>query len=189
MRPWNTWKPIEMATMSYGHGIGVSVLQMARAYTIFTNDGQLLPLSLVKRDGYPVGRPLVSRETANAVTAMMEMAVLPGGTAPRAQVPGYRVAGKTGTAHKPENGGYSENKYVSSFVGFGPVSNPRFIVAVMIDEPGVAKYYGGDVGAPVFSSVMGSALRMLSVAPDAPGTMNVKVDPSPVLAPAKGVEG
>ena len=189
MRPWNTWKPIEMATMSYGHGIGVSVLQMARAYTIFTNEGQLLPLSLVKRDNQPVGRPLVSRETASQVTAMMELAVMPGGTAPRAQVPGYRVAGKTGTAHKPENGGYAEHKYVSSFVGFGPVSNPRFIVAVMIDEPGLAKYYGGDVGAPVFSSVMGSALRMLSVPPDAPGTMNVKVDPSPALTPAKGVEG
>jgi cell division protein FtsI (penicillin-binding protein 3) len=182
LRPWGAWRPIEQATMSYGHGIGVSLLQVARAYTIFTNEGTLLPLSLIKRDNQPIGKPLVSAATADQVSRMMEMAVLPGGTAPRAQVPGYRVAGKTGTAHKPENGGYAEHKYVSSFVGFGPVSNPRFIVAVMIDEPGLAKYYGGDVGAPVFSSVMGSALRMMSVPPDAPGTLNVKVEP-PVPAP------
>ena len=114
---------------------------------------------------------------------MMEMAVMPGGTAPRAQVPGYRVAGKTGTAHKPENGGYAEHKYVSSFVGFGPVTNPRFIVAVMIDEPAGPKYFGGDVAAPVFSSVMGAALRMMSVPPDAPGTLNA-LAPAPESARA-----
>jgi cell division protein FtsI (penicillin-binding protein 3) len=89
-------------------------------------------------------------------------------------VPGYRVAGKTGTAHKAEAGGYAERKYVSSFVGFGPVTRPRFIVAVMIDEPQGSKHYGGDVAGPVFSTVMGSALRMMAVAPDAPGTLNVK---------------
>jgi cell division protein FtsI (penicillin-binding protein 3) len=94
--------------------------------------------------------------------------VLPGGTAPLAQVPGYRVAGKTGTAHKPEDGGYAQKKYVSSFVGFGPVTDPRFIVAVMIDEPAPGKHFGGDVGGPVFSSVMGAALRMMSAPPDAP---------------------
>jgi cell division protein FtsI (penicillin-binding protein 3) len=99
---------------------------------------------------------------------MMEMAVGPGGTAPRAAVPGYRVAGKTGTAHKAEAGSYAESKYVSSFVGFGPVSDPRLIVAVMLDEPSGAKYYGGDVSAPVFSSVMGAALRLVSEPPDAP---------------------
>ena len=101
--------------------------------------------------------------------------MLPGGTAPRAQVPGYRVAGKTGTAHKPEAGGYAEHKYVSSFVGFGPVAEPRFIVAVMIDEPAGAKYYGGDVGAPVFSSVMGATLRLMAVPPDAPQTLAATV--------------
>ncbi len=189
LRPWSTWKPIEMATMSYGHGIGVSLLQVARAYTIFTNDGHLLPLSLLKRDSHALGKPLMSADTALQVTKMMELAVLPGGTAPRAQVPGYRVAGKTGTAHKAENGGYAEHKYVSSFVGFGPVSSPRFIVAVMIDEPATAKYYGGDVGAPVFASVMGSALRMMSVPPDAPGTLNVKADPPAVAPQEKRVQG
>jgi cell division protein FtsI (penicillin-binding protein 3) len=182
LRPWTQWRPIEQATMSYGHGLSVSLLQLARAYTIFTNEGQLLPLALVKRDAQPIGKRLISRDTALEVNRMMEMAVLPGGTAPRAQVPGYRVAGKTGTAHKAEAGGYADHKYVSSFVGFGPVSNPRFIVAVMIDEPQGAKHFGGDVGGPVFSSVMGAALRMMAVAPDAPGTLNVQ-------APRQGSEG
>jgi cell division protein FtsI (penicillin-binding protein 3) len=180
LRPWSQWKPIEQATMSYGHGIAVSLLQLARAYTIFTNDGQLLPLSLTRRDASAIGKPLVTAETAREVTRMMEMAASPGGTAPLAQVPGYRVAGKTGTAYKPENGHYNESKYVSSFVGFGPVSNPRFIIAVMLDEPAAGKHFGGDVSAPVFSSVMGNALRLMSVAPDAPvatpvpGTLNVQ---------------
>jgi cell division protein FtsI (penicillin-binding protein 3) len=177
VRPWDKWRPIEQATMSYGMGISVSLLQVARAYTIFTNEGQLLPVSLLKRDAQPIGKPLVSPGTAHEVTLMMEAAASVGGTAPRAQVPGYRVAGKTGTAHKPENGGYAENKYVSSFVGFGPVTNPRFIVAVMLDEPQGTKYYGGDVGAPVFSSVMGNALRIMSVPPDAPQTLNVQAVP------------
>jgi cell division protein FtsI (penicillin-binding protein 3) len=99
---------------------------------------------------------------------MLELAVQPGGTAPKAQVPGYRVAGKTGTAHKLEGRGYT-NKYVSSFVGFAPASAPRLIVAVMIDEPSTGVHYGGEVAAPVFSAVMGSALRTLGAPPDAPG--------------------
>ena len=191
LRPWNKWRPIEQATMAYGHGISVSLLQLARAYTIFTNEGQLLPLSLTKRDALPIGKPVIRSETARELTRMMEMAVMPGGTAPRAQVPGYRVAGKTGTAHKPEDGSYAAHKYVSSFVGFGPVTDPRFIVAVMIDEPAGAKYFGGDIGAPVFASVMGAALRMMSVAPDAPQTLQLIAAPekTPAQPPAKGVEG
>ena len=180
LRPWSQWRPIEQATMSYGHGIAVSLLQVARAYTIFTNDGLLLPLSLTRRDALPIGKQLITAESAREVTRMMEMAASPGGTAPLAQVPGYRVAGKTGTAYKPENGRYNESKYVSSFVGFGPVSNPRFIIAVMLDEPQAGKHFGGDVGGPVFSSVMGKALRLLAVPPDAPqapqapATLNVQ---------------
>src|SRR5213075_2922332 len=153
---------------------------------------QLLPLSLVKREALPIGKPILKAETSRELTRMMEMAVMPGGTAPRAQVPGYRVAGKTGTAHKPEAGGYAEHKYVSSFVGFGPVTDPRFIVAVMIDEPAGAKYYGGDIGAPVFSTVMGAALRMMSIAPDAPGTLRGQPPAGTdlnVRAPLKGSEG
>jgi cell division protein FtsI (penicillin-binding protein 3) len=110
---------------------------------------------------------VVSAQTAKAVRHMLEMATLPGGTAPKAQVPGYRVAGKTGTARKPEGHGYAA-KYVASFVGFAPVSNPRLVVAVMIDEPSAGQYYGGAVAAPVFSNVTGSALRMLGVPTDAP---------------------
>jgi cell division protein FtsI (penicillin-binding protein 3) len=193
LRPWSQWRPIEMATMAYGHGISVSLLQIARAYTIFTGEGHLLPISLVKRESLPIGKPLITRATAHEVTKMMEMAVGPGGTAPRAAVPGYRVAGKTGTAHKAEAGGYAESKYVSSFVGFGPVSNPRFIVAVMLDEPSGSRYYGGDVSAPVFSAVMGAALRMMSVPPDAPQTLNAQSPSKPVAtearAPAPGSEG
>jgi cell division protein FtsI (penicillin-binding protein 3) len=111
---------------------------------------------------------------------MLEMAVRPGGTAPKAQIPGYRVAGKTGTAHKLEGGRYA-NKYVSSFVGFAPASDPRLIVAVMIDEPSAGKHYGGAVAAPVFAAVMASSLRTLGIAPDAP----LVVAQTPKLAATK----
>ena len=171
LRPWKSWRPIEQATMSYGHGISVSLMQLARAYTVFARDGELLPVSLTRLDDGPVtGVPVFSAQTAREVRAMLEMAAGPGGTAPKAQVPGYRVAGKTGTAHKLEGGLYA-NKYVSSFVGFAPVSDPRLIVAVMIDEPGGGKHYGGDVAAPVFSAITGNALRTLGVAPDASMTV------------------
>lgn len=167
LRPWKSWRPIEQATMAYGHGISVSLIQLARAYTVFARDGELLPISLTRIDDGPVtGVPVFSAQTAREVRAMLELAAGPGGTAPKAQVPGYRVAGKTGTAHKLEGGLYA-NKYVSSFVGFAPVSDPRLIVAVMIDEPSAGKHYGGDVAAPVFSAVVGNALRTLGVPPDA----------------------
>lgn len=168
LRAHATWRPIEQATMSYGHGLSVSLLQLARAYIIFATDGELKPVTLLKREAPPESQRILSAETAQAVLRMMELAVQPGGTAPRAQVAGYRVAGKTGTAHKLEGKGYAANRYVSSFVGLAPVSAPRLIVAVMIDEPSAGKYYGGAVAAPVFAEVMTGALRMLSVAPDAP---------------------
>jgi cell division protein FtsI (penicillin-binding protein 3) len=168
LRPAKTWKPIEQATMAYGHGISVNLVQLARAYTIFSSDGELKPVSLLKSGGAVAGRPVLKAETARAVRHMLELAAGPGGTAPKAQVPGYRVAGKTGTAHKLEGRGYT-NKYVSSFVGFAPASGPRLIVAVMIDEPSAGAHYGGEVAAPVFSTVMGAALRTLGARPDAPG--------------------
>lgn len=179
LRPYKTWKPIEQATMSYGHGISLSLLQLARAYTIFAGDGDLKPVSLRKLKSAPVGQPVVSAHTAHAVRAMLEMATQVGGTAPKAQVPGYRVAGKTGTAHKLGPGGYLPDSYVSSFVGLAPVSDPRLIIAVMIDEPGAGKYYGGTVAAPVFSAVMAGALRLLSVPQDAP-LNNVVLPPDDV---------
>jgi len=168
LRPAKSWKPIEQATMAYGHGISVNLVQLARAYTMFATEGEVKPVTLLKTDSHVAGRPVISAQTALAVRKMLEMATRPGGTAPKAQVVGYRVAGKTGTAHKLEGHGYSHDKYVSSFVGFAPASAPRLIVAVMIDEPGGAAYYGGDVAAPVFSNVMGAALRALGVPTDAP---------------------
>ncbi|MBI4754249.1 MAG: penicillin-binding protein 2 [Betaproteobacteria bacterium] len=168
LRPHRTWKPIEQATMAYGHGISVSLMQLARAYMVFARDGDVPPLSLQRVGGrLPEGRRVFSPETARQVRAMLEMVVEPGGTAQRARVPGYRVAGKTGTAHKLEGGTYAD-RYVASFVGFAPASSPRLVVAVMIDEPGGNIYYGGEVAAPVFARVMEGALRNLGVAPDAP---------------------
>ena len=168
LRAYENWKPIEQATMSYGHGISVSLLQLARAYTIFATDGELKSPALIKRDAPAESRRVISVETAQALRKMLEMAVQPGGTAPQARVAGYRVAGKTGTAHKIEGRGYAANRYISSFVGFAPVSNPRLVVAVMIDEPAAGQYYGGAVAAPVFSEVVGGALRLMGVPPDAP---------------------
>jgi len=168
LRHHRTWRPIEQATMGYGHGISVSLLQLARAYTVFATDGELLPVTLVKQESVVSGDKVLSAQTARAVRAMLEMAVQSGGTGPRARVVGWRVAGKTGTAHKQENGGYAADKYLSSFVGFAPVSAPRLIVAVMIDEPAGGQYYGGAVAAPVFAQVMQGALRMLNVPHDAP---------------------
>jgi cell division protein FtsI (penicillin-binding protein 3) len=175
LRPAKSWRPIEQATMAYGHGISVNLVQLARAYTVFATDGELKPVSLLKVDGAIAGRPVISADTARAVRRMLEMAVSPGGTAPKAQVAGYRVAGKTGTAHKLEGRAYVD-KYVSSFVGFAPASNPRLVIAVMIDEPGGAQYYGGAVAAPVFSSIMGAALHLLGIPADAPGD-NVVLPP------------
>ena len=177
LRAHASWKPIEQATMSYGHGISVSLLQLARAYTIFSTDGQLVPLTMVKRESPVEAAKVLKPETARAVRAMLELAVQPGGTAPRAQIAGYRVGGKTGTAHKLEGRNYA-NKYVSSFVGFAPVSSPRLIVAIMIDEPSAGQHYGGAVAAPVFSVVMSGALRLLAVSPDAPVNNVVLPPPS-----------
>ena len=180
LRPYKTWRPIEQATMSYGHGISLTLLQLARSYTVFANEGELKPVSLLRLNESPVGHQVFSAQVANDVKDMLELVVQPGGTALRAQVAGYRVGGKTGTAHKIGAKGYERDKYVGSFVGIAPASNPRFIMAVMIDEPSIEKdqYYGGIVAAPVFSAVMADALRMLSVAQDAPN--NNVVIPSEV---------
>jgi cell division protein FtsI (penicillin-binding protein 3) len=168
LRPAKSWRPIEQATMAYGHGISVSLMQMAHAYLVFAREGDLLPLSLTRVDSPPLhGKAVFGAQTAREVRAMLELAVQAGGTAPKAQIQGYRVAGKTGTAHKLESGVYA-NKYVSSFVGLAPASDPRLVVAVMIDEPSGGKYYGGDVAAPVFAQVMAGSLRALGIAPDAP---------------------
>jgi cell division protein FtsI (penicillin-binding protein 3) len=178
MRPYKTWRPIEQATMSYGHGISVSLIQVARSYMIFARNGEMIPLSFQKVSQLPAPQRVISDKTAHQMRDMMELVVGPGGTAPLAQVRGYRVAGKTGTAHKLENGHYV-NKYVASFVGLAPASNPRIIIAVMIDEPGAGKHFGGLVAAPLFSSVAASTLSSLNVPPDA-SVSNVIMPAEPI---------
>lgn len=168
LRPWKTWRPIEQATMAYGHGISVTLMQVAHAYMVFARDGELIPLSLTKVDAPSLhGRQVFSPEVARQVRLMLETVTQPGGTAIRAQVPGYRVAGKTGTAYKLVNGAYT-NRYLSSFVGLAPASDPRLVIAVAIDEPSGAQHFGGDVAAPVFSQVAAGTLRALGIPPDSP---------------------
>jgi len=165
LRNYKNWRPIEQATMSYGHGISVSLIQMARAYTIFARDGDLIPVTFEKTDSVVKGQRVISDKTAQQMRLMMESVTQPGGTATQARIPGYRVAGKTGTAHKLEGGRYV-NKYVADFVGFAPVSKPRVIVAVMVDEPTVGGHFGGVVAAPVFAAITANVLRSLNVTPD-----------------------
>ncbi|MGH6610761.1 MAG: peptidoglycan D,D-transpeptidase FtsI family protein [Burkholderiaceae bacterium] len=168
LRPAKTWRPIEQATISYGHGVSVTLIQLARAYSVFANDGLLMPLTLMKAEQTSIAQPIrvMSSETASAMRKMLEMAVGSEGTAPAARIAGYRVGGKTGTEYNIKNGQYVR-EYVASFVGFAPVSDPRIVVAVMIDEP-IGAHYGGQVAAPVFAQITASALRTLQVAPDAP---------------------
>jgi cell division protein FtsI (penicillin-binding protein 3) len=166
LRDFDNWKPIEQATMSYGHGISVSLLQLARAYTVFATDGVLAPLTFVRREAPVPGQRVISERTARLVRTMLESVTHPGGTAVQARVTGYRVAGKTGTVHKLVDGQYSPDRYIASFVGFAPASSPRLVVAVMIDEPSGEHYYGGEVAAPVFREVTAGALRILGISPD-----------------------
>ena len=167
LRPARTWRPIEQATISYGHGVSVSLIQLARAYSVFAREGDLVPLTLKRVDASPPGVRVLSVDTARAMSRMLEMAVGDEGTAPAARIAGYRVAGKTGTAYKIKNGQYVKD-YVASFVGFAPVSEPRLVIAVMVDEPGGGAYYGGQVAAPVFAQIAAATLRTLQVAPDGP---------------------
>ena len=209
LRPYKSWRRIEQVTMSYGYGLSSSLFQIAQAYSIFATDGELVPMTMIKRDQGEGERPtltaegddprptlafktafrpeavashpasaaqaelvqvrgtrVISPETARAVREMLQLSTGPGGTAPRAQALGYSVGGKTGTAHKQEGRGYASNKYRSWFVGIAPISQPRIIVAVMVDEPSNGQYYGGLVAAPVFSQVVQQTLNRLGVLPD-----------------------
>jgi cell division protein FtsI (penicillin-binding protein 3) len=170
LRPASTWRPIEQATIAYGYGVSVSLLQLARAYTVFARDGDIVPLSLLKLDAPPPSIPVLRPETAAAMRSMLEMAVGNGGTAPLARIDGYRVAGKTGTARKLRGGRYV-SEYVASFAGFAPASKPRLVIAAMIDEPDAGQFYGGQVAAPVFAEVAARSLRTLQVPPDAVPTV------------------
>ncbi len=170
LRPYKTWRPIEQATMSYGYGLSASLFQLARSYTVFARDGDIIPMTIVKREapegaGPVAGQRVMSPETARAVREMLQLAAGPGGTAPKAQTIGYSVGGKTGTARKQEGKTYT-TKYRAWFVGLAPVHNPRIVVAVMVDEPSKGVYYGGEIAAPVFSQVVQQSLRMMNVSPD-----------------------
>lgn len=167
LRPHKNWVPIDQATMSYGYGLSASLFQMARAYTIFARDGELVPATIYKSNGKPKGTQVISAKTAIQMREMLETVTQTGGTATNAQTLGYRVGGKTGTAHKVEGKGYASNKYRGFFVGLAPMSAPRIVVAVMVDEPRAGGYYGGVVAAPAFSNIVAGTLRSMSVLPDA----------------------
>ncbi len=188
LRDAATWKPVEHATMAYGYGLSVSLLQLTRAYMAFANDGEVMPLSFLKREPQEiVGERVFSSAVARKVRAMMETVTQEGGTGMRTRVPGYRVAGKTGTAHKLVDGRYATNRFLSSFVGMAPASNPRLIIGVVIDEPSGGVYYGGSTAGPVFAQVMAASLRQLAVPPDAPETATqVTQNAVPVVARAGG---
>lgn len=166
LRAYKTWRPIEQATMSYGYGLSASLFQLARSYSVFARDGELIPVTLTKTESPTGGVRIMSAANAQAVRKMLQMATAQGGTAPQAQTIGYSVGGKTGTARKQEGKGYAEKKYRAWFVGLAPIDNPRIVVAVMVDEPSNGKFYGGDVAAPVFSETVAQTLRMLGVQPD-----------------------
>jgi cell division protein FtsI (penicillin-binding protein 3) len=169
LRPYKTWRPIEQATMSYGYGLSASLFQMARSYTVFSNDGKLIPATMLKNSAPAVGAQVLSARTAGQIRKMLQMAAGPGGTGQKAQTIGYSVGGKSGTAYKQVGKGYGvagNRKYRGWFVGMAPIEKPRVIVAVMIDEPSAGQYYGGAVAAPVFSEVVQQTLRMMGVQPD-----------------------
>ena len=168
LRPAKSWRPIEQATISYGHGISVSLLQLVRAYTALARNGDVIDLTFKRTYAPAKGEQIFRPEVARQMRAMMTQTVKAGGTARRVSVQGYTIAGKTGTANKIENGEYVD-KYVASFVGMAPAGQPRIIVAVMVDEPTQGSHYGGTVAAPVFNEVTASALQLIGVHPDAMG--------------------
>ena len=166
LRAYKTWRPIEQATMSYGYGLSASLFQMARSYTVFAHDGQIITATMLKSNQPALGVPVFSPQTAAQVRKMLQMAAGPGGTGQRAQTQGYSVGGKSGTARKQIGKTYATGKYRAWFTGMAPIDKPRIIVAVMVDEPNNGTYYGGTVAAPVFSEVVQQTLRMMGVPPD-----------------------
>ncbi|WP_284354517.1 peptidoglycan D,D-transpeptidase FtsI family protein [Pseudomonas putida] len=162
------WRKAETATLSYGYGLSVTALQLVHAYAALANDGKMVPLSIIKVDKAPEAVQAIPKETAETVQGMLQQVIEAPRGVFRAQVPFYHVAGKSGTARKATVGskGYTENAYRSLFAGFGPMSDPRYAIVVVIDEPGKGGYFGGLVSAPVFSKVMSGTLRLMNVPPD-----------------------
>lgn len=170
LRSWRRWQKIEQATMSFGYGLQLSLLQLARAYTVLTHDGELLPVSFEKQAVAPKGKRVIKASTAKKVRELMVSVTEPGGTGTAGAVDGFDVGAKTGTARKLVNGRYVDNKHVATFIGFAPAKNPRVIVAVTIDEPTANGYYGGVVTGPPFKKIMGGSLNILGVSPTKPLT-------------------
>lgn len=166
MRPPQEWQKIDQASASFGYGFNINLMQLAHGYMLFTNHGKMRPLSILKLDKAPEGKQVINAGVADEVLHMMEATISREGTAPLAKIEGYRAAGKTGTVHQTKIGGYEENKYTALFSGIVPASNPKFIMAVAVNEPSRGIYYGGKVAAPVFSEVMQEALRLKNIAPD-----------------------
>jgi cell division protein FtsI (penicillin-binding protein 3) len=175
------WRPITTATVSYGYGLSATPLQIAHAYATLGAYGLQRPLSFTRVDHAVEGERVLSEQVSRDVVRMLQNVVSDVGTGKRASIPGYTVAGKTGTAWKASAGGYSTNRYLAVFAGLAPASHPRLATVVVIDEPTGGLYYGGDVAAPVFAGVVGGALRLLAVAPDAP--IDMPVDEMPETAP------
>ena len=170
-RHYSQWQPLDHATAGFGYGMSLSITQLARAYSVIANQGRLVDLSLLRKEPVTASKNEISRHVMKASTArqmisMMTEVVGPQGTAQRAAVDGYQIAGKTGTVRKSIAGGYRKDDYVSVFAGIAPASNPRLVMAVMLDEPTQNGYYGGVVAAPVFQEVISNALRILDIAPD-----------------------
>lgn len=168
LNPYSGWVPVDQASISFGYGISVTPLQLARAYLALANDGTALPLTMQHSETIPVGERIMSSKTARHLQSMLELAVSDAGTGKAAQVADYRVAGKTGTVRKLTPEGYSEDKYVAWFAGFAPINSPRLVMVITVDEPARGAYYGGEVAAPAFGHVMAGALRLLDIPPDAP---------------------
>ncbi len=166
LHPAARWASIDQASVAFGYGVSVTTLQLARAYGALANDGVLMPVGVVRAAEPADGKRVMSAATAAQLRAMLELAVSRGGTGAQAQVVHYRVAGKTGTAHKLTAAGYAENNYIASFAGFAPASRPRLVMVIMVDDPASGGHFGGQIAAPVFSKVMTGALRLLNIAPD-----------------------
>ncbi|HEZ1715103.1 TPA: peptidoglycan D,D-transpeptidase FtsI family protein [Neisseria meningitidis] len=178
LRSWRRWQKIEQATMSFGYGLQLSLLQLARAYTMLTHDGELLPVSFEKQAVAPKGKRVIKASTAKKVRELMVSVTEAGGTGTAGAVDGFDVGAKTGTARKLVNGRYVDNKHVATFIGFAPAKNPRVIVAVTIDEPTANGYYGGVVTGPPFKKIMGGSLNILGVSPTKPLTAAAVKTPS-----------
>jgi cell division protein FtsI (penicillin-binding protein 3) len=161
------WNSFVLATMSFGYGLSVTPLQLAQAYATLASDGVKRPVTFIKTDTAPAGTQIIQPQIAKELLVMLE-SVLYGekGTAPLARVPGYRVTGKTGTAHIVGPQGYEKHHYNSIFVGIAPASNPRLVIAVVLHDPQGTQYYGGYTSGPIFSHIMGESLRLLNVPPD-----------------------